>query len=126
MVSEEKIYDHVLELRPGTKGKIVFHFPTRKRTVNVAVKTVDPKNGTAELLLDDLWRGYEMMQFVKDEDRWTSIWPGPDGNVHAVIGLGARENLNISSDDALYHSLQLTEATWKGDALRLTFRESAE
>jgi hypothetical protein len=118
-------FEHVLDLHPGKEGVINFRFPKNNRAdLTVGLASVDPAKGTAELVLDNLWRGYEMVQFVKSEDRWTSLRPGPDGNVHAVIGLGAPKNLNISSDDALYHSVQLTDATWKGDALRLTFRES--
>jgi hypothetical protein len=118
-------FEHVLSLRPGNETVINFHFPKNQRTtLTVGLASVDPAHGTAELLLDDLSRGYEMVQFVKTEDRWRPISAGPDGSLHAVIGLGASQNLSISSADALYHTLELTEAMWKGDSLRLTFLES--
>ena len=120
-----RICNHVLDLQPGAEGVINFRFPKDRRTdLTVGLASVDSVHGTAELVLDDLWRGYEMMQFVKGEDRWTSILPRADGTVHAVIVLGAQKNLDISSEDVLYHSLQLTEATWKGGSLHLAFRES--
>src|SRR5262249_36705232 len=100
--------------------------PTRKRTVNVAVKTVDPKNGTAELLLDDLWRGDERMKFVEEEKRGGSIWAGAGGNGEGGVGPGGRGDATNSILHSLHSSFQLNEATWKGDAVRLTFRESAE
>jgi len=120
-----RIYLHMLDLHPGAEGVINFRFPKDRRTdLTVGLASVDSAQGTAELVLDDLWRGYEMMQFVKGEDRWTSILPRSDGSVHAVIVLGAQKNLDISSENAVYHSLQLTEATWKGGSLHLAFRES--
>lgn len=120
-----RICNHVLDLQPGAEGVITFRFPKDRRTdLTIGLASVDSAQGTAELVLDDLWRGYEMMQFVNGEDRWTSIPPRADGSVHAVIVLGAHKNLDISSEDALYHSLQLTEATWKAGSLHLAFRES--
>jgi hypothetical protein len=117
--------EHVLDLLPGSETVINFRFPKDQRTdITVGLAAVDPARGTAELVLDNLWLGYEMMQFVKSEDRWRAARPGPDGNVHAVIALGAPKYLNISSDDALFHSLQLARAAWNGKALRLTFRET--
>lgn len=122
---QARSFEHVLNLRPGNEAVIKFRFPKDRRTdLTVELASVDPAHGTAELVLDNLRMGYEMKHFVKGEGRWRSIPTGPDGNLHAVIGLGAAKNINISSDDALYHSLQLTEATWKGDALRLTFKET--
>ena len=118
-------FEHVLNLRPGKEAVINFRFPKDDRTdFTVGLASVDAAHGTAELVLDDLRRGYEMVQYVRGEDRWASVRPGPDGSLRAVIGLGAPKNLNISSDDALYHSMRLTEATWKGDTLRLIFRET--
>lgn len=117
--------EHVLDLLPGSEAVINFRFPKDQRMdITVGLASVDPARGTAELVLDNLWHGYEMMQFVKSEDRWKSARPGPDGSVHAVIALGAPKYFNISSDDALFHSLQLAQAAWNGKGLRLTFRES--
>jgi hypothetical protein len=123
---EEKSCEHVLELRPGAEGEIELRFGMDERTnLLVALAAVNPAAGTAELVLDDMWSGYQMRQFVQDAGRWKPVWPGEDGEVHAVVGFGAGKHLNISSDMALLHSLDLTEVVWQGGTLRLTFRESA-
>lgn len=126
MISEEKkTFEHVLELHPGGEGEIELRFAMDQRTnFTVTLAAVDPAAGTAELVLDDMWDAYQMQQFVKDAGRWRPIWPAEDGDVHAVVGFGAGKHLNISSDLALIHSLDLTGVAWQGDTLRLTFRES--
>jgi hypothetical protein len=125
MSDEEKICEHVLELRPGTEGKIRFRFRTDRRTsFTVGVADVNPAARRAELLLDDMWHGYEMQQYA--EGGWTPLWPkDEDGRVHVVVGFGPGKHVNISSELALIHSLDLTDVTWRGEALRLTFCETA-
>ena len=66
-----------------------------------------------------------MSQFVKDENRWASIWPGEDGEVRAVVRFGPGKHVSISSDLARRHSLSLTDVAWQSGSLRLTFQESA-
>ena len=121
----EMTCEHVVELQPGGEGEIDLRFPIDERTdFGVALTAVDPAAGTAELVLDDMWNGYQMRQFVKDAGRWRPIWPGEDGNVRAVVSFGVGKHLNISSDLAPFHSLDLTAVAWQGRILRLTFRES--
>lgn len=123
---EKKTFQHVLELHLGAEKEIAFRFAMDQPTnLSVALAAVDPAAGTAELVLDDMWDGYQMQQFVKDAGRWRSIWPADDGGVHAVVGFGAGKHLSISSDLALLHSLDLTDVAWQEETLRLTFRESA-
>jgi hypothetical protein len=118
--------EHVLELSPGAEGEIELRFAKGEHTnFTVALAAVDLESGTVELALDDMWHGYEMRQFMKDSGRWRPIQAGEDGYVHAVVGLGAGKHLNISSDLALIHSLDLTDVVWKEGRLRLTFREIA-
>jgi hypothetical protein len=121
----EMTCEHVIDLHPGAEGGIDLRFPIDERTdFAVALAAVDPAAGTAELVLDDMWNGYQMRQFVKDAGRWKPIWPGEDGNVRAVVNFGVGKHVNISSDLASNHSLDLTAVVWQGRTLRLTFRES--
>ena len=123
---EQKTCEHVIELQPGAEGEIELRYAIDDRTsFAVTLAAVDPAAGTAELILDDMWDGYEMQQFRKDVGRWTPIWPAEDGDVHAVVSFGAGKHLNISSELALLHSLDLINVAWQGSSLRLTFRESA-
>ena len=123
---EKRTFEHVLELKPGSEGEVELRFgPDHRWSFRVGLTAVDPAAGTAELVLDDWWRGYQMQHFIKDSGQWVSIWPADDGDVHAVVSFGAGKHLNISSDTALIHSLDLIDVTWRGGSLRLTFRESA-
>jgi hypothetical protein len=125
MIKEEKkTFEHVLALQPGAEGEIELRLGLDQRTTfTIRLAAVDPAAGTAELVLDDMGNAYQMQQFVKDAGRWKPIWPNDDGDVHAVVHFGAGKHLNISSDLAFLHSLDLTEVAWQGGTLRLTFRE---
>jgi hypothetical protein len=126
IMEEKKVCEHVLELQPGSEAEIELRFAVDDRTsFRVSLAAVDAGRGTAELVFDDMWDGYEMQQFVKQAGRWRPIWPSEDGDVHAVVSFGAGKHLNISSDTALLHSLDLIHVAWRGGSLRLTFRESA-
>jgi hypothetical protein len=121
-------FEHVLELRAGTRGVIKFRFPKGARTgLNVALASADQAAGTIELVVDNLWHGYEMRQIVEGADDMPSvpIFPGSDGKVHATLDLNEGERLHIDSDDHLTHSLSLVDAVWQEGLLRLTFREAA-
>jgi len=121
-----KTCEHILELHPGDEGEIELRLATNEgTTLSVGLAAVDPSAGKAELVFDDMWGAYQMHRFAKDEDRWMSIRPGEDGAVHAVVDFGAGEHVNISSDFARIHSLDLTEIAWHGGRLRLTFLEAA-
>jgi hypothetical protein len=117
---------HVLELQPGDEGEIELLLAADEgATFAVGLAAVDPAASTAELVLEDMWNSYQMRQYSNNDERWKAIWPGDDGEVHAVVSFGAGKHLNISSDLAQIHSLDLTEVMWQGDSLRLTFREGA-
>ena len=116
---------HVIELHPGEEGEIELRFGDPGAMFTVGLAAVDANEGTAELLLDSMWGGYQMRQFVKNDGRWATIWPGDDGAVHATVDFGSGKHLNVSSDTAWTHSLNLTDVVWQDGSLRLTFREAA-
>ncbi|HEY7209818.1 MAG TPA: hypothetical protein VH477_06045 [Bryobacteraceae bacterium] len=116
---------HVIELHPGDEGEIELRFADQGAMFTVGLAAIDPAEGTAELLLDSMWGGYQMRRFIKDDRRWTTIWPADDGEVHATVDFGSGKHLNISSDTAWTHSLDLTDVAWNDGSLRLTFRETA-
>jgi hypothetical protein len=121
-------YDHALELGPGTAGVIHFRFPKdRRTTLQVRLAAADRASGMVELVLDNLWRGYEIMRCVEgaDDVPWSPVLTVADGEVHVVLDLRAGERVNIESDDQFVHSIRLAHASWNGDILALTFRESA-
>jgi hypothetical protein len=121
----EKTFDHVLELHPGDAAELELRFAMDEGTsLTVTVAAVDPVAGTAELVLDDMWGGYRMEQFIEKAGRWIPIWPDEDAEVHAVVRFGAGSLLSVSSDLAFLHSLDLTEVAWQRGALRLTFVET--
>jgi hypothetical protein len=113
--------DHVLELAPEAEVSIAMRF---EMSLTVGLVRVDTAAGTAELVLDNMWRGYTMQQFDQHAGRWKSIWPGTDSRVHVVIRFGSEDQLNVSSDLAVLHSIDLKQAEWRGESLRLVFRES--
>jgi hypothetical protein len=123
--TEEKIFDHVLNLHPGEAAEIDLRFAMDQGTsIAVILASVDPAARTAELVIDDMWSGYRMEQFVEESGRWMPIWPEDDADVHAVVRFGAGSLLSISSDLAFQHSLDLTEVAWNGATLRLTIVET--
>jgi hypothetical protein len=123
--SDERIFDHVLELRPGDAEEIDLRFAMDEgASVTVTLAAVDLSACTAELAIDDLWGGYRMVQFAEDAGRWLPVWPDDDGDVHAVVRFGAGSLLSVSSDIPFFHSIELTEVAWMGGALRLTFVET--
>jgi hypothetical protein len=123
-----KTCEHVLELQPGTGGVINFRFPKdRRKSLNIRLATADRASGTVELVLDNFWRGYEIMRLVAgaDDVPWSPVLSVAGGEIHVVLDLGAGERLHIESDDQFLHSIRLIHAAWNGDALELTFRESS-
>ena len=99
---EEKSCEHVLELHPGTEGEIELRYGMDERTnLIVALEAVDPGAGTAELVLDDMWSGYQMRQFAPDTGRWKPVWPGEDGDVHAIV-LGGAGAASVAAQLARY------------------------
>ena len=120
----DKSFDHVLHLRRGEEAEIELRFAREEgASVTVALASVDPASGTAELAIEDLWGGYRMQRFVEDSARWLPVWPGEDGEVRVVVRFGAGHRLSLTSDAAYIHSIELREVAWAGGALRLTFVE---
>jgi hypothetical protein len=114
----------VLNLQPGAEGRIEFHFPAGElRTFRVRLAGVDRAAGTADLVIDNVWGVYEIRQYLKDADRWKVVSPDRDGELHAIVSFGHGTHLNISSEFAAIHSLDLIDIAWNKAALRLTFRE---
>lgn len=121
-------FEHVLELRPGETGLIAFRFPKdRRKGLDVKLIAADRSAGTVELALEDVSRGYDMLQFVEgaDDVPWTPLLPGDDGDVHATLDLEAGDRVGIVSDDQFPHAVSLVDAAWQGGVVRLTFREQA-
>ena len=121
-------YEHVLELRPGTAGVIHFRFPKDNRKhLHIRLATADRASGTVELVLDNFWRGYEIMSLVEGaaDVPWSPVLKVTDGEVHVALDLRAGERLHIESDDQFLHSIRLIHAAWSGNVLALTFRESS-
>lgn len=120
-----KSCEHVLELYPGDQKRIELRFARHGDTFAVCVAAVNPAEGTAELLLQSMWRGYQMRRYVERDNYWETIWPEDDGDVHAIVKFGKGPHVNISSDSVRLHSIDLTEVAWTNGAVRLSFRESA-
>jgi hypothetical protein len=122
--TEDRSFDHVLQLRPGEEAELELRFARDEgASVTVALASIDTAAGTAELVIEDLWGGYRMKQFVESAGRWLPVWPDEAGDVHAVVRIGAAASLSFTSEMAYVHSVELTEVAWQGGALRLTFVE---
>jgi hypothetical protein len=120
----EMTYEHVLNLQPGSEGRIEFHFPVGERkTFQVRLAALDQAGGAADLVIDNMWGEYEIRQYLKDTGRWKAISPDRNGELHALVSFGPGKHLSISSDFATIHSLDLVDVARTGNALRLTFRE---
>ena len=120
--------EHSIELNRGQTGTIEFRFPKDARRVfTLTLAAADPKAGTAELVLDNLTRGYEMWRYTEGAagEPWNPLLPDAGGEVRAQLHWKAGERIAIISDDQRSHSLQMIGADGRGDRLRLVFRETA-
>jgi hypothetical protein len=120
-----KTCEHVVELHPGDEGEIELRFAEEGDTFQIGLAGTDPSEGTAELLLESMWGGYQMRHYVERDKYWETIWPADDGDVHAVVKFGGGPQVNISSDTARIHSIDLMDVAWRDGVVRLSFRESA-
>lgn len=118
-------HDHALTLRPGARAHIPFQFS--EGGIGVELAAADPARGRIELLLDNLWGPYGMRHLAEGPEgrKWTELWPANDGRVHAELDLGAGERVYIHSEGHQTHSLGLIKGEWQGDAVDLTFQETA-
>src|SRR5215831_6819566 len=110
-------FEHVLELGAGETGTIEFRFPKdRRRLFKIRLAAADPAAGSAELILDNLTRGYEMSRFTEgdDEEPWTPLIPDDNGAVRTSLDVDAGERIAIVSEDQIMHSLNLVDAAWQG------------
>src|SRR5262249_34813859 len=95
--AEDRSFEHVMLLRPGEEAESELRFEGEEgASVPLALASIDMAAGTAELVIDDLWGGYRMEQFVEDAGRWLPVWPAEDGDVHAVVRIGAAASLTVT------------------------------
>ena len=120
-----KVCEHLVELHPGDESEIELRFAEEGDTLAVGLAETNLAEGTAELLLENLWGGYQMRRYVQSADYWETIWPAEDGDVHALVKFDGGSQINISSDSARIHSIDLTEVKWQDGVVRLSFLESA-
>ena len=117
--------EHVLELHPGEEGDVELQLAEDGASFAVGLAAVDPAKGSAELLLENMWGGYQMREFKRELDEWAILTPGEGGEIRATVRFGSGKHVNISSDTAAIHSLDLTDVAWQNGVLRLTFLEIA-
>jgi hypothetical protein len=114
---------HLVELRPGEQREIELRFTEPRATFSIGLAEVNPSARTANLVFDDLWGAYHMRQFRNDGGGWTNLWPDDDGDIHCIVRFGPGKHVNISSDTAMIHSLDLIEVSWRDGKLYLLFDE---